>query len=48
MGGKIRAVRHEVVANTYKLMCVDLAKYSAAHFGALKRILDREEPAYSG
>jgi ribulose-5-phosphate 4-epimerase/fuculose-1-phosphate aldolase len=48
MGGKIRPVRPEVVANTYKLMCADLSKYSEAHFSALKRILDREEPAYSG
>jgi ribulose-5-phosphate 4-epimerase/fuculose-1-phosphate aldolase len=48
MGGKIRPVRPEVVDNTYKLMCADVAKYSEAHFSALKRILDREEPAYSG
>jgi ribulose-5-phosphate 4-epimerase/fuculose-1-phosphate aldolase len=47
MGGKIRPVRPEVVSNTYKLLCADLAKYSSTHFDALKRILDREEPAYS-
>jgi ribulose-5-phosphate 4-epimerase/fuculose-1-phosphate aldolase len=47
MGGKIRPVRQEVVTETYRLLCADLAKYSATHFSALKRILDREEPAYS-
>jgi ribulose-5-phosphate 4-epimerase/fuculose-1-phosphate aldolase len=47
MGGKIRPVRPEVIAHTYKLMCGDLSKYSEAHFSALKRILDREEPGYS-
>lgn len=47
MGGRIRPVRPEVVSATCKLMGVDLAKYSEAHFSALKRILDREEPAYS-
>lgn len=48
MGGKIRPVRSEVITNTYKLMCLDAPKYAGAHFSALKRILDREEPAYSG
>jgi ribulose-5-phosphate 4-epimerase/fuculose-1-phosphate aldolase len=47
MGTKLRAVRPEVVANTYKLMCADAPKYTVAHFDALKRILDREEPGYS-
>jgi ribulose-5-phosphate 4-epimerase/fuculose-1-phosphate aldolase len=47
MGGKLRAVRPEVVRATYDLMRTDLPKYADAHFGALKRILDREEPSYS-
>ena len=47
MGGKLRAVRAEVVANTYRLLCADASKYAGAHFAALKRILDREEPEYS-
>jgi ribulose-5-phosphate 4-epimerase/fuculose-1-phosphate aldolase len=47
MGAKLRAVRADVVQETYKLMCADAAKYADAHFGALKRILDREEPGYS-
>jgi hypothetical protein len=28
-------------------MRADLTKYANAHFGALKRILEREEPGYS-
>ncbi|HVJ13595.1 MAG TPA: aldolase [Burkholderiales bacterium] len=46
-GGKFRAVRPEVVEQTYKLILADAPKYAGAHFEALKRILDREEPAYS-
>ena len=47
MGGKRRAVRPEVVERTYRLMRADAPQYAGAHFGALKRILDREEPGYS-
>jgi ribulose-5-phosphate 4-epimerase/fuculose-1-phosphate aldolase len=47
-GGKLRAVRPEVIQSAYKLMLADAPKYAGAHFEALKRILDREEPAYSG
>ncbi len=47
MGGKRRAVRPEVVERTCRLMRADAPQYAGAHFGALKRILDREEPAYS-
>ena len=47
MGGKLRPVRPEVVQQTYKLILADTPKYAGAHFDALKRILDREEPAYS-
>jgi ribulose-5-phosphate 4-epimerase/fuculose-1-phosphate aldolase len=47
MGGKFRPVRQEVVEQTYKLILADAPKYAGAHFEALKRILDREEPAYS-
>jgi ribulose-5-phosphate 4-epimerase/fuculose-1-phosphate aldolase len=46
-GGKLREVRKEVVAETYRLILADTPKYAGAHFTALKRILDREEPAYS-
>ena len=46
-GGKFRPVRPEVVEQTYKLILADTPKYAGAHFEALKRILDREEPAYS-
>src|SRR5687768_111202 len=46
-GGKLRAVRPDVIQSPYKLMLADAPKYAAAHFEALKRILDREEPAYS-
>jgi ribulose-5-phosphate 4-epimerase/fuculose-1-phosphate aldolase len=47
MGGKRRPVRAEVVERTYRLLRQDAPQYAAAHFSALKRILDREEPAYS-
>jgi ribulose-5-phosphate 4-epimerase/fuculose-1-phosphate aldolase len=47
MGGRLRAVAPDVVQRTYELMRVDAPKYAEAHFGALKRILDREEPDYS-
>jgi ribulose-5-phosphate 4-epimerase/fuculose-1-phosphate aldolase len=47
MGGKRRAVRPEVASSAYRMMRDDAPKYAGAHFSALKRILDREEPAYS-
>ncbi|HZM37301.1 MAG TPA: aldolase, partial [Burkholderiales bacterium] len=47
MGGRLRAVAPDVVRRTYELMRVDAPKYAEAHFGALKRILEREEPDYS-
>ena len=47
MGGKRRAVRPEVVERTYRLMRADAPQYAGAHFAALKRILEREEPGYS-
>lgn len=48
MSGKIRAVRPEVVRETYRMIRNDAPQYATAHFAALKRILDREEPGYSG
>jgi ribulose-5-phosphate 4-epimerase/fuculose-1-phosphate aldolase len=47
MGGKLRAVRPEVVRETRRLIQQDARAYAGAHFSALKRILDREEPGYS-
>jgi ribulose-5-phosphate 4-epimerase/fuculose-1-phosphate aldolase len=47
MGGKLKPVRPEVVNTAYRMMLADAPKYAGAHFEALKRILDREEPAYS-
>ena len=47
MGGRRRAVRPEVIERTYRMLREDAPKYALAHFAALKRILDREEPAYS-
>jgi ribulose-5-phosphate 4-epimerase/fuculose-1-phosphate aldolase len=47
MGGRLRAVRADVVQKTYDLMRADAPKYAEAHFSALKRILEREEPGYS-
>ena len=46
-GGKLRRVRPEVVEETCRMMLADAPKYAQAHFGALKRLLDREEPDYS-
>ena len=47
MGGKLRPVRPEVVRDTYRMILADTPAYAGAHFTALKRILDREEPDYS-
>jgi len=47
MGGRLRQVRPEVARDTYRLILADTPKYAGAHFTALKRILDREEPGYS-
>ncbi len=46
-GQPFRKVRPEVVRDTYRMILADTPKYAGAHFEALKRILDREEPAYS-
>ncbi len=46
-GAKLRAVRPEVVRETYRMILQDAPAYAGAHFAALKRILDREEPDYS-
>jgi ribulose-5-phosphate 4-epimerase/fuculose-1-phosphate aldolase len=46
-GGKFRAVRPEAVRTAYAMMRDDASKYAGAHFDALKRILEREEPGYS-
>jgi hypothetical protein len=35
------------VRDTYRMILADTPKYAGAHFSALKRILDREEPDYS-
>ena len=47
MGGQMRPVRPQVVREACRMMRADAPKYAGAHFSALKRILDREEPAYS-
>jgi ribulose-5-phosphate 4-epimerase/fuculose-1-phosphate aldolase len=46
-GGKLRQVRPEVVRETYRMILADTPAYAEAHFSALKRILDRQEPDYS-
>ena len=45
MGGKFRPVRPQVVQQTYQMILADTPKYAGAHFEALKRLLEREEPA---
>jgi ribulose-5-phosphate 4-epimerase/fuculose-1-phosphate aldolase len=47
MDGKLRPVREEVAQQAYRMMLADAPKYAGAHFEALKRILEREEPSYS-
>jgi ribulose-5-phosphate 4-epimerase/fuculose-1-phosphate aldolase len=47
VGGPLRAVRPEVVRETHRMLVADAPNYASAHFTALKRILDREEPGYS-
>jgi ribulose-5-phosphate 4-epimerase/fuculose-1-phosphate aldolase len=46
-GGKLKPVRSEVVGETCRMILADTPKYAGAHFSALKRLLDREEPDYS-
>jgi ribulose-5-phosphate 4-epimerase/fuculose-1-phosphate aldolase len=46
-GLPFRKVRPDVVRETYRMILADTPKYAGAHFAALKRILDREEPAYA-
>jgi ribulose-5-phosphate 4-epimerase/fuculose-1-phosphate aldolase len=47
MRGKLKPVRAEVVSGTCRMIAADAPKYAAAHFSALMRLLDREEPDYS-
>lgn len=46
-GLPFRTVRPEVVSETCRMILADTPKYAQAHFAALKRILDREEPGYA-
>ncbi len=46
-GMPFRKVRPEVVRETCRMILADTPRYAAAHFNALKRILDREEPDYA-
>lgn len=46
-GLKLRPVKDDVARHTCALLKEQTAEYADAHFGALKRILDREEPGYS-
>ena len=46
-GMPFRKVRSEVVRETRRMIAADAPAYAGAHFAALKRILDREEPDYS-
>src|SRR5258708_2154362 len=43
----LKKVRPEVARDTYRLILADTPRYASAHFDALKRILEREEPDYS-
>ena len=46
-GLPLRPVRAAVVRDTYRMIQADTPRYAGAHFAALKRILDRDEPDYS-
>ncbi len=46
-GLPFRAVRPEVQRDTYRMILADTPKYAAAHFNALKRILEREQPDFA-
>lgn len=46
-GRKLRPVTDNVARATYAMLMEQNAVYAEAHFGALKRILDREEPDYA-
>jgi ribulose-5-phosphate 4-epimerase/fuculose-1-phosphate aldolase len=46
-GLPFRKVRPEVVRETCRMILADAPKYAGAHFAALKRILDREDPGYA-
>lgn len=45
--GKLKALRPELVRETCRRMAADAPRYAAAHFAALQRMLEREEPEYS-
>ena len=46
-GLPLRPVRPEVVRETHRMILEDTPQYAGAHFAALKRILDREQPDYA-
>lgn len=46
-GLPLRKVRPEVVRETYRMILADTPNYAGAHFAALKRLLDRDEPDYA-
>lgn len=46
-GRKLRPVAEKVARDTYAMLLEQNAVYADAHFGALKRLLDREEPDYA-
>ncbi len=46
-GRPLRPVADKVARETYAMLLEQNTLYADAHFGALKRILDRDEPDYS-
>lgn len=46
-GRRLRAIPEKVVRATYVMLQEQTQVYADAHFAALKRILDREEPGYA-
>ncbi len=46
-GKALRRSAEDVARGTHRLLLEDNPKYAGAHFAALKRILDREQPDYA-
>lgn len=46
-GQKLRPIPEAVQRNTYDMLLAQNVQYANAHFGALKRLLDRDDPGYA-
>ena len=46
-GLKLRPIPDKVQRNTYDMLLAQNVQYASAHFDALKRLLDRDDPGYA-